>query len=89
MPYDESINKGFLLMKITKIENSSAIAKVMFPNSWDEKVVGISYNSNPDKFYMFECETPSKVEEDIMSADSVGKLISSLKKEGILKVVAA
>ena len=47
-------------MKITKIENSSAIAKVMFPNSWDEKVVGISYNSNPDKFYMFECETPSK-----------------------------
>jgi hypothetical protein len=69
-------------MEVLEISNSSAIAKISF-NSEDSEV-GIAYTYKPEKFYIFRCDDVVSVQEQIKSADSVGKLISELKKEGTL-----
>jgi hypothetical protein len=73
-------------MEVLEISNSSAIAKISF-NSEDSEV-GIAYTSTPEKFYIFKCDDVVSVQEQIKAADSVGKLISELKKEGTLVSVA-
>lgn len=62
--------------------DSSAISQVSF--DYDEMQVGVTYHSNPDKSYVFACKDPISVEEQIRTAESVGKLIAQLKKNEIL-----
>lgn len=62
--------------------DSSAISQVSF--DYDEMKVGVTYHSNPDKSYVFACKDPINVEEQIRTAESVGKLIAKLKKNEIL-----
>ena len=64
---------------------SSAISQVSF--DYDGMQVGVTYNSNPDKSYVFSCTDPVSVEDQIRTTESVGKLISQLKKEGTLQTV--
>jgi hypothetical protein len=62
--------------------DSSAISHVSF--DYDENQVGVTYNSNPDKSYLFACENPLSVEEQIRTAESIGKLIAKLKNNKVL-----
>ena len=61
---------------------SSAISQVSF--DYDEMQVGVTYHSNPEKSYVFACDNPITVEEQVRTAESVGKLIAKLKKNQIL-----
>ena len=70
-------------MEVLEITNSSAIAKISFT----ETQVGVAYTYNPEKFYLFDCDNPDEVKEKVQSAESVGKLISTLKKNGKLKII--
>jgi hypothetical protein len=70
-------------MEVLEISNSSAIAKISFT----DKEVGVAYTSNPEHYYIFECDTPEDVKTQVQSAESIGKLISMLKKNGTLKIV--
>jgi hypothetical protein len=62
--------------------DSSAISQVSF--DYDQMQVGVTYHSNPDKSYVFSCKDPVTVEEQIRTAESVGKLIAKLKNNKIL-----
>jgi hypothetical protein len=61
---------------------SSAISEVSF--DYDENQVGVTYHSNPEKSYVFSCENPLSVEDQIRTAESVGKLIAKLKNTSVL-----
>jgi len=71
-------------MSVTAIlaVESSAISQVSF--DYDEMQVGVTYKSNPDKSYMFSCQNPVDVEDQIRTAESVGKLIAQLKNNKVL-----
>ena len=73
-------------MEVLEISNSSAIAKISF-NSEDNEV-GVAYTYKPDKFYIFKCDDVVSVQDQIKTADSVGKFISELKKDGTLVAVS-
>ena len=62
--------------------DSSAISEVSF--DYDENQVGVTYHSNPEKSYVFACENPQNVEDEIRTAESVGKLIAQLKNNKVL-----
>lgn len=62
--------------------DSSAISHVSF--DYDENQVGVTYHSNPEKSYLFACDSPLTVEEQIRTAESVGKLINQLKNNKVL-----
>jgi hypothetical protein len=62
--------------------DSSAISEVSF--DYDENQVGVTYHSNPEKSYVFACDNPQSVEDDIRTAESVGKLIAQLKNNKVL-----
>ena len=57
---------------------SSAISEVSF--DYDDNQVGVTYCSNPEKSYVFACDNPQSVEDQIRTTESVGKLIAQLKK---------
>lgn len=71
-------------MSVSVILNvdSSAISEVSF--DYDDNQVGVTYLSNPDKSYVFACDNPVSVEEQIRTAESVGKLVSQLKNNKVL-----
>jgi len=71
-------------MSVSVILNvdSSAISEVSF--DYDENQVGVTYHSNPEKSYVFACDNPQSVEDDIRTAESVGKLVSQFRKDGTL-----
>jgi hypothetical protein len=71
-------------MSVTAIlaVESSAISQVSF--DYDEMQVGVTYKSNPDKSYVFSCQNPIDVEDQIRTAESVGKLIAQLKNNKVL-----
>ena len=71
-------------MSVTAIlaVESSAISQVSF--DYDEMQVGVTYKSNPDKSYLFSCQNPIDVEDQVRTAESVGKLISQLKNNKVL-----
>jgi hypothetical protein len=71
-------------MSVTAIlaVESSAISQVSF--DYDEMQVGVTYKSNPDKSYVFSCQNPVDVEDQVRTAESVGKLIAQLKNNKIL-----
>lgn len=62
--------------------DSSAISEVSF--DYDDNQVGVTYLSNPEKSYLFACDNPQKVEDEIRTAESVGKLINQLKNNKVL-----
>jgi len=76
-------------METLEIQNSSAISKIIFNE--DVNTVGISFTSNVDKSYDYYCTTFEETKTRIINAhqagESVGKLISSLRKEGTLEVI--
>ena len=53
--------------------------------------VGVAYTYKPDKFYIFKCDSiegfKGKLRNTWNAGESVGKLISQLKKEGTLQTV--
>jgi hypothetical protein len=71
-------------MSVSVILNvdSSAISEVSF--DYDELQVGVTYHSNPDKSYVFACDNPQSVEDELRTAESVGKLIAQLKNNKVL-----
>jgi hypothetical protein len=75
-------------MKTIKIENSSAISQINIDE--DQQIVGVAYTSNESKIYEFFTEdveyVENKISETLENGESVGKLIHSLKKEGMLEV---
>lgn len=71
--------------EILEVENSSAISKISL--NYEENIVGVAYTSNPEKFYDFFCEDVISVRDKLKSAESMGKCVSELKKEGTLQVM--
>lgn len=71
-------------MSVSVILNveSSAISEVSF--DYDDNQVGVTYHSNPEKSYVFSCQNPVDVEDQIRTAESVGKLIAQLKNNKVL-----
>ena len=61
---------------------SSAISEVSF--DYEENKVGVTYHSNPEKSYEFACDNPLSVEDQVRTAESVGKLINQLKNNQVL-----
>jgi hypothetical protein len=72
-------------MEVLEITNSSAISKISFNDETSE--VGIAYSYKPETFYLFKCDEIEVVKDKIQTAESIGKLISQLKKEGTLQTV--
>ncbi len=71
-----------MTVSVTLSVDSSAISEVSF--DYDENQVSVTYHSNPDKSYVFACENPQSVEDQIRTAESVGKLIAKLKNNSVL-----
>lgn len=69
-------------MEILEFTASSAIAKIQFDD--EQSQVGIAYTYKPDKVYIFNCNDLTSVKEKIKNAESVGKLVSELRKDGTL-----
>ena len=69
-------------MQVLEFTDSSAIAKIQF--DYDEKQVGVAYTFKPDKIYVFKCDDVDFVKNEIKGAESVGKLVSALRKDGTL-----
>lgn len=72
-------------MEVLEIENSSAISKIQFDD--EQNQVGVAYTYKPDTFYLFQCDELKTVKTQIQSTESVGKLISQLKKDGTLQTI--
>lgn len=76
-------------MEVLEIHTSGAIAKLSFNEETSE--VGVAYTYKPDKFYIFKCDSiegfKGKLRNTWNAGESVGKLISQLKKEGTLQTV--
>jgi len=76
-------------METLEIQNSSAISKIIFDT--EESVVGVAFTSNSDKVYNYKCKNIEDTKSQIMIAEttggSVGKLIHSLRKDGILEII--
>ena len=76
-------------MEVLEIHTSGAIAKLSLNEETSE--VGVAYTYKPDKFYVFKCDSiegfKGKLRNTWNAGESVGKLISQLKKEGTLQTV--
>lgn len=69
-------------MEVLEFTDSSAIAKIQFDD--EQNQVGIAYTYKPDKVYVFNCNDLTSVKEKVKLAESVGKLVSELRKDGTL-----
>jgi hypothetical protein len=69
-------------MQVLEFTDSSAIAKIQFDD--EQNQVGIAYTYKPDKIYVFKCDDVDFVKNEIKGAESVGKLVSALRKDGTL-----
>lgn len=76
-------------MTILEIKNSSAVSKITFNE--DEKLIGISFNYNQEKEYLYLCENIDEIKEKIVSTEksgeSIGKLINSYRKDGTFSII--
>jgi hypothetical protein len=76
-------------MEVLEISTSGAIAKLFFNTETSE--VGVAYTYKPDKFYLFKCDNIDGFKDKLYTAfdngESVGKMISDLKKDGTLMSV--
>ena len=69
-------------MEVLEFTDSSAIAKIQFDD--EQNQVGIAYTYKPDKVYVFNCNDLTLVKEKVKGTESVGKLVSELRKDGTL-----
>jgi hypothetical protein len=69
-------------MQVLEFTDSSAISKIQFDD--EQNQVGIAYTYKPDKVYVFNCNDLTLVKEKVKGAESVGKLVSELRKDGTL-----
>lgn len=69
-------------MQVLEFTDSSAIAKIQFDD--EQNQVGVAYTYKPEKVYVFNCNDLNLVKEQVEVAESVGKLISQLRKDGTL-----
>lgn len=73
-------------MEVLEIQTSGAIAKLSFNTETSE--VGVAYTYKPDKFYLFKCDSIDGFKDRLYTTfdngESVGKMISDLKKDGTL-----
>lgn len=69
-------------MEVLEFTDSSAIAKIQFDN--EQNQVGVAYTYKPEKVYVFNCNDLNLVKEQVEVAESIGKLISQLRKDGTL-----
>jgi hypothetical protein len=76
-------------MEVLEIKTSGAIAKLSFNTETSE--VGVAYTYKPDKFYLFKCDSIDGFKDRLYTAfdngESIGKMISDLKKDGTLMSV--
>jgi len=76
-------------MEVLDIHTSGAIAKLSFNQETSE--VGVAYTYKPDKFYIFKCDSiegfKGKLRNTWNAGESVGKMISQMKKDGVLMSV--
>ena len=76
-------------MEVLEISTSGAIAKLSFNTETSE--VGVAYTYKPDKFYVFKCDSIDGFKDRLHTAfdngESIGKMISDLKKDGTLMSV--
>ena len=76
-------------MNVIEFTNSSAVAKVGIEQ--EESQVGVAFTSNPEKFYMFQCDNidgfVESLNKTVSAEESVGKFISQLRKDGTLVAV--
>jgi hypothetical protein len=76
-------------MEVLDIHTSGAIAKLSFNTETNE--VGVAYTYKPDKFYIFKCDSiegfKGKLRNTWNAGESVGKMISQMKKDGVLVTV--
>jgi len=76
-------------MEVLDIDTSSAIAKLSFNQETSE--VGVAYTYKPDKFYIFKCNSiegfKGKLRNTFDAGESIGKMISQMKKDGVLMSV--
>jgi hypothetical protein len=73
-------------MQIIEFSQSSSISKIALKHEDNE--VGIAFTSKPEQFYFFQCNDVGNfvdvMESTINSEGSLGKMVSSMRKEGIL-----
>ena len=62
--------------------NSSAISNFSFNYSTNR--VGVVFRYNPEKCYLFDCADIVAAEERLMGAESVGKMVAEMRKDGTL-----
>ena len=76
-------------MEVLDIHTSGAIAKLSFNTETNE--VGVAYTYKPDKFYIFKCDNiegfKGKLRNTFDAGESIGKMISQMKKDGVLMSV--
>jgi hypothetical protein len=76
-------------MEVLEISTSGAIAKLSFND--EDNTVGVAYTYKPDKFYVFKCDSIDGFKDRLHTAfdngESVGKMISQMKKDGVLVTV--
>ena len=76
-------------MEVLEISTSGAIAKLSLND--EDDTVGVAYTYKPDKFYLFKCDSIDGFKDKLYTAfdngESVGKMISDLKKDGTLMSV--
>jgi hypothetical protein len=76
-------------MEVLEIHTSGAIAKLSFNEETSE--VGVYFKYNTEKSYVYGCDSiegfKGKLRNTWNAGESVGKLISQLKKEGTLQTV--
>ena len=71
-----------MFVKTYEFQDSSAIFSIKF----NKESVFVTYNSNIDKEYEFNCENTVEFEEKVSNtlknSESIGKLVNSTIKEG-------
>lgn len=76
-------------MTTLEIKNSSAISKITFNE--EDKLIGITFNYNLDKEYLYLCENfeevKNKIEETELKEESIGKLINTFRKDGTFTTI--
>lgn len=74
------------MAKVLEFSDSSAVSKISLDNETNE--VRIAFTYKPDNFYIFECENVGEFEKQvndvIRAKESLGKFISSSRKDGTL-----
>jgi hypothetical protein len=69
-------------MKVLEFSESSAISKISIDSETNQ--VGVAFTSNPDSFYIFNCDDVEDFEDQIQKQESIGRFVSLARKDGTL-----